>query len=99
MREYSHSEIRRNGEAIILNLKSKDLSFDIVPCFLTVVESNGRDYYLIPNGNGNWKKTAPDKDKEHVINTNQAKDGRVLELIRLCKKWNKVKNAKTLPSG
>lgn len=98
VREYSHSEIRRNGEAIILNLKSKDWSFDIVPCFHTVVESNGRDYYLIPNGNGNWKKTAPDKDKEHVINTNQAKDGRVLELIRLCKKWNKVKNAKTLPS-
>lgn len=98
VREYSHSEIRRNGEAIILNLKSKDWSFDIVPCFHTVVESNGRDYYLIPNGNGNWKKTAPDKDKEHVINTNQAKDGRVLELIRLCKKWNRVKNAKTLPS-
>ena len=98
VREYSYSEIRRNGEAIILNLKSKDWSFDIVPCFHTVVESNGRDYYLIPNGDGNWKKTAPDKDKEHVTNTNQAKDGRVLELIRLCKKWNKVKNAKTLPS-
>lgn len=55
-------------------------------------------YYLIPNGNGNWKKTAPDKDKGHVTSTNQSKDGRVLELIRLCKKWNKVKNAKTLPS-
>lgn len=98
VREYSRSEIRRNGEAIILNLKSKDWSFDIVPCFHTVTESDGRAYYLIPNGNGNWKKTAPDKDKEHVTNTNQDKDGRVLELIRLCKKWNKVKNAKTLPS-
>lgn len=98
VREYSRSEVRRNGEAIILNLKSKDWSFDIVPCFHTVVESNGRDYYLIPNGDGNWKKTAPDKDKDHVTNTNQSKDGRVLELVRICKKWNKVKNAKTLPS-
>ena len=98
VREYSHSEIRRNGEAIILNLKSKEWSFDIVPCFHTVQESNGRSYYLIPNGNGNWKKTAPDKDKERVTSTNQSKDGRVLELIRLCKKWNIVKNAKTLPS-
>lgn len=98
MREYSRSEIRRNGEAIILNLKSKEWSFDIVPCFHTVEESDGRSYYLIPNGNGNWKKTAPDKDKGHVTSTNQSKDGRVLELIRLCKKWNKVKNAKTLPS-
>ena len=98
VREYSRSEIRRNGEAIILNLKSKEWSFDIVPCFHTVEESDGRSYYLIPNGNGNWKKTAPDKDKGHVTSTNQSKDGRVLELIRLCKKWNKVKNAKTLPS-
>lgn len=98
VREYSRSEIRRNGEAIILNLKTKDWSFDIVPCFHTVKEDDGRAYYLIPNGNGNWKKTAPDRDKEHVTNTNRSKDGRVLELIRLCKKWNKVKNAKTIPS-
>ena len=98
VREYSRSEIRRYGEAITLNLKSKEWSFDIVPCFHTEKESDGRSYYLIPNGNGNWKKTAPDKDKEHVTRTNQCKDGRVLELIRLCKKWNRVKNAKTLPS-
>lgn len=98
VRGYSRSEIRRNGEAIVLNLISKEWSFDIVPCFHTVKESDGRSYYLIPNGRGQWKKTVPDKDKEHVTSTNQSKDGRVLELIRLCKKWNKVKNAKTLPS-
>lgn len=98
VREYSRSEIRRSGEAVILNLKSKDWSFDIVPCFHTVTESDGRAYYLIPNGSGNWKKTDPLKDREHVTNTNTEKDGLVLELIRLCKKWNKVKNAKTLPS-
>lgn len=98
VREYSRSDIRRNGEAVILNLTSRDWSFDIVPCFHTVLESNGRAYYLIPNGSGNWKKTDPDKDKEHVRKTNQSKNGRVLELIRLCKKWNKTKNAKTIPS-
>ena len=98
VREYSRSEVRRNGEAIILNLTSKEWSFDIVPCFHTVTESDGRAYYLIPNGNGNWQKTDPLKDKDHVTNTNQSKNGRVLELIRLCKKWNKVKNAKTIPS-
>lgn len=98
VREYSRSEVKRNGEAVILNLKSKDWSFDIVPCFHTVTEDDGRSYYLIPNNNGNWKKTDPKKDKDHVTATNQSKDGRVLELIRLCKKWNKLKNAKTIPS-
>jgi len=98
VREYSRSETRRNGEAVILNLISKDWSFDIVPCFHTDTESDGKSYYLIPNGNGNWKKTNPEKDREHVINTNQSKANRVLELIRLCKKWNKVKKIKTVPS-
>ena len=98
VREYSHSDIHRNGEAITLNLKSKDWSFDIVPCFHTVVESNGRSYYLIPNGNGQWKKTDPKMDRDHVINTNQARNGRVLDLIRLCKRWNKDRNAEMLPS-
>ena len=59
VREYSRSEVRRNGEAVVLNLKSKDWSFDIVPCFHTVTESDGRAYYLIPNGQGYWNKTDP----------------------------------------
>lgn len=98
VREYTKSEVNKRGEAVVLNLKSKDWSFDIVPCFHTATENDGRSYYLIPNGTGNWKKTDPLKDKEHVTNTNQEKEGRVLELIRLCKKWNKVKNATTIPS-
>lgn len=98
VREYSKSEIRRNGEAVVLNLISKDWSFDIVPCFYTTPEYDGRSYYLIPNGDGNWKKTAPDVDQAHVVNTNQEKEGRVLPLVRLCKRWNKSKNAKTIPS-
>lgn len=98
VREYSKSEIHRNGEAIVLNLISKDWSFDIVPCFHTVAEFDSRSYYLIPNGTGNWKKTAPDVDKKHVMTTNQKHEGKVLPLIRLCKRWNKTKNAKTMPS-
>ena len=98
VREYSRSDIHKSGEAVVLNLTSKVWSFDIVPCFHTVVESNGRSYYLIPNGKGNWKKTDPSKDRDHVTNSNQAKDGRLLELVRLTKKWNKVKKTTTIPS-
>lgn len=98
VREYTRSDIHRSGEAVVLNLKSKEWSFDIVPCFHTVKEADGRAYYLIPNGKGNWKKTDPLKDKEHVTTTNQEKDGRLLELIRLTKRWNKVRNFGSIPS-
>lgn len=105
VREYSRSEIRRNGEAIILNLKSKEWSFDIVPCFHTVQESNGRSYYLIPNGNGNWKKTAPDKDKGFVEDytpyfRSQYSVGQLtweghdfLDKVREGTVWNRIKEA------
>lgn len=98
VREYSRSEIKKNGQAVVLNLISKEWSFDIVPCFHTVPEQNGRSYWLIPNGEGNWIKTDPQKDKDCITNANKNKNGLLLELIRLFKKWNKVKNAITIPS-
>lgn len=98
VREYSKSEVKRSGEAVVLNLISKDWSFDIVPCFHTVIESDGRSYYLIPNGSGGWKKTDPTIDREAIQSTNQQLDGKVLELIRLVKRWNKTKKAHTIPS-
>ena len=98
VREYSRSELHRNGEAVVLNLISKDWSFDIVPCFKTAVDDNGNEYYLIPNGSGNWKKTDPRKDREYVSSVNQEKSGRALDLIRLVKKWNKDTNVTTIPS-
>jgi hypothetical protein len=79
-------------------LRSKEWSFDIVPCYHTVQESDGRSYYLIPNGSGNWQKTDPTIDRDKIKTVNERLDNRVLELIRLAKVWNRVKNATTLSS-
>lgn len=92
VREYKRSEIHRNGEAVQLNLISKEWSFDIVPCFYTVPSYDGRSYYLIPDGKGAWKKTNPSFDRDNTTFVNQLLEGNLLELIRLCKKWNKVNN-------
>lgn len=95
LRDYKKSEIHRNGEAVTLNLVSKDWSFDIVPCFQTVTESNNRNYYLIPNGSGGWQKTDPRKDRDYVKRVNDEKNGKVLPLVRLTKKWFEVKMFET----
>ncbi|MBO7549986.1 MAG: hypothetical protein J6T62_00465 [Fibrobacter sp.] len=84
----------RDGEAVRLDLKY-DWSFDIVPCFQTVNEDNGRNYFLIPNGNGGWKKTDPRKDREFVRQVEKKHNGKVLPLVRLCKKWFNVKKFET----
>ena len=98
LKDYCRSDLHKNQQAAVLNLLSKEWSFDIVPCFYTKPEADGRDYYLIPNGNGDWMKTDPVRDKDVLLGENARLEGRLKLLIRLMKKWNRVKKVKTLPS-
>lgn len=93
--QYGKADIKRNKEAATLNLKSYTWTFDIVPCFF--VDKNGinKDYYLIPDGKGHWKKTDPRIDRNRVAEVNQLHNGNVLNIVRLMKYWNK---RPTMPS-
>lgn len=82
--QYNSKLISRNQEAVTLYLQSYNLNFDVVPCFFAT-----DDFYIIPDGNGHWKKTDPRKDRDRVAYINQQKEGKVLEVIRLLKYWNK----------
>ncbi|MDR0354200.1 MAG: hypothetical protein LBJ64_00450 [Deltaproteobacteria bacterium] len=97
VRRYSSSEIKKDGDAVVLKLKSTNWSFDVAPCFHTLPESNGRSYYLIPNKTGNWQMTDPIRDRDKVAACNKANDGNVLELIRLIKKWGQT-HLRNVPS-
>lgn len=89
-------DINKNQEAIVFSIKTRDWSFDIVPCFYTTPQSNGRQYYLIPNGSGRWKKTDPRIDKYHMLNLDESHKHNMLPAIRLFKWWNKYSKALTL---
>jgi hypothetical protein len=86
--QYQKAEVKRTGEAAVLNLSSYTWSFDIVPGFFTVPEWDGRTFYLIPDGNGHWKKTDPRKDRDRVIVLAQGRGGAMLNALRLVKYWN-----------
>ncbi len=93
--QYEKADIKRNMEAATLNLKSYPWTFDLVPCFFTQKDYFKKDYYLIPDGNGHWKKTDPRIDRQRVSDINQFHNGNVLNVIRLMKYWNK---RPTMPS-
>jgi hypothetical protein len=95
IQQYKNSEIHRNSEAATLELSSYDWNFDIVPCFFTTEDSLGRTYYVMPDGNGNWKKTDPRLDRQRVSTINSNHDGNVLNIIRAVKYWN---TRPTMPS-
>lgn len=83
---YAKADIHRNQEAATLQLTSYPWNFDIVPCFMTT-----SDFYLIPDGKGNWKKTDPRIDQQRITKINQANNGQLLGLMRLMKYWEKQK--------
>lgn len=93
--QYASADIKRNQEAATLNLISYDWTFDVVPCFHTNPESDGRSYYIIPDGTGHWKFTDPRIDRARVRELNQNLGGRLLDLIRMTKYWNR---RATMPS-
>lgn len=89
VKQYEKSELKRNQEAVVLNLTSYTWVFDVVPAVpiqdpLTKVIL----YYLIPNGIGGWIATNPKRDTENVTRINQAHNGNFLPLIRMLKFWN-----------
>jgi hypothetical protein len=96
--QYRNAEISRNYEAVVLNLLSYTWSFDIVPGFFTTPEWDGRTYYIIPDGYGNWKKTDPRIDEDRVAAMVQERGRTVLEVIRLLKYWNYRRTAPAMPS-
>ena len=98
VREYHRSEVHKNGQAAVLNLVSKEWSFDIVPCFYTTTEANGRNYYLIPNGKGNWMKTDPVVDRDKVEYEDVRLKHRMRLLVRMMKRWNRIKKIPSLES-
>jgi len=87
--QYKRADIGRDGEAAVVSLNSYPWSFDVVPAFRTSAEADGRSYYLIPDGQGHWKKTEPKIDQDRVTRINQARNGYVLPALRLMKYWNK----------
>jgi len=96
--QYSKSDIHRNQEAVTLKLTSYDWNFDIVTSFLTKTLDDGRQYYLIPDGNGKWKKTNPHFDQDRIILLNRKFNNSVLLTVRIIKYWNNRKIAPFISS-
>jgi hypothetical protein len=96
--QYVNADIKRNQEAVTLSLKSYPWIYDIVPCFYTTPTSSGIEYYLIPDGKGNWKFTDPRIDRDRTQRVNSEHNGRILEVIRIIKYWNQHAKMPCIPS-
>lgn len=85
---YQKAEIKRNGVAVVLNLRSYPWVFDIVPSLPVGDSSGATTHYLIPNGSGKWMRTDPRRDQRAITEANQRQGNNLIPLIRLVKYWN-----------
>lgn len=85
---YQKAEIKYTGEAVVLELKSYPWRFDIVPAVPVSDGNGGRSYYLIPDGQGTWKRTDPRRDKTNITTANTYHNGNLIPVIRIIKYWN-----------
>ena len=97
---YRKADIKRTGVAVVLSLNSYDWVFDIVPSLpVSNYTGTGTDFYIIPDGTGEWMRTDPRKDQDLIMEVNRTHNGLLLPVIRLVKYWNTYHNSPpTLPS-
>lgn len=91
--QYESAEKHRRGEAATLQLSSYEWNFDIVPAFHT-----DSGHYLIPDGYGNWKPTDSRTDDARVRKINGQHGGKLLQVIRTLKYWNRRAKMTEIPS-
>lgn len=95
---YSTAKIHRNMHSATFLLNSYEWNFDIVPAFFTNEDVHGRTFYIIPNGHGHWMKTDPRIDQKRITAINQRQKGRLLNIVRLAKYWQKRSTMPRMPS-
>ena len=89
---YSNADLHRNQQAVTLKLSSYTWNFDLVPSLQVSNSGSGStDYFLIPDGQGEWMRSDPRKAQEVATALNQAHDGQFIPSVRLLKFWKQKK--------
>ena len=96
---YEQAEINRRKQAVRFKLKSYSWVFDIVPAVgISNVNGPGTNYYLIPDGSGDWIRTDPRVDRNNMNHAVTRHGSLFRPLVRLLKYWNQRAGKPTLTS-
>lgn len=85
---YRRAELKRNMQAVVLDLISYTWVFDIVPSVEFFDWQGNTAFYLIPDGKGDWIKTNPKIDQKNITRVNQWQNNKFISTVRLLKYWN-----------
>lgn len=81
---YSSSDVRGDGQVVVVDFKSNGDYIEVCPCFL---ESDGSFTFPDSNNGGSWKKTNPSPEAKEISSYNQKCNGNLISLCRYVRAW------------
>lgn len=95
---YPATEVRKDGQAIVLHFAKGDDPVDVVPAIFHQFR-NKHPVYWIPDGGGGWLETAPEVHGRYLQLANQNSGGKLRKLTQFIKHWkNQRTNSAALSS-
>lgn len=95
---FDTADITRDGAAVRLKLVTAPWRFDLVPAVDVIAGPGGVGFFLMPNGQGAYRRADPQKESDASTLANQRHHGLLLPLIRLIRYWNTGASCPTLPA-
>lgn len=83
---YPNTTIGRDGQAIVVTF-SDGKSVDVVPSGWVRAQSDGWPVYIIPDGCGNWRETAPGRHGRYIAEADARSGGKLKNVARIFKYW------------
>lgn len=88
-RTYPTTTMRGDGQVVVVSF-ANSFGVEVLPVFSTAQTG----LYDTPDthGNGSWKTTNPDAERNHILDSNSDSKGNTVHLIKMMKIWKHVCN-------
>jgi hypothetical protein len=83
---YTHTEVRRDKQAVVLGFAAGQQSLDVVPALFLRLDKL-RPVYMIPDGSGSWLETSPEAHTNFFATADKRSSGKLKKVIQLLKWW------------
>lgn len=84
---YTATEIRRDGQAVVVAFGQKSFLVDVVPAVFDSMSALRRPVYGIPSGSGQWMLTSPESHAKYLQDANQRSGFKLQYTAQLLKFW------------
>lgn len=92
---YTHTAVRRDKQAVVINFGGGQNSMDVVPGFFKGFQDR-KPVYFIPDGNGGWLETSPEAHNTYIKKENLRSGEKLKKVGQLIRYW-KYSRATPIP--